>query len=171
MIRRLLALAASMLPLAATGPAWAAPIAAVNKPKAYVALIYPLTVITKNDMDFGYLAVTTAGTAVINPNTGALTTTGGVTAVGGTPRPATFIGAARSAAVVNLRVPNQPITITRVGGTETMQVRNFTLQGQDKRTLARMESFEFNVGATLVVGANQREGLYTGTFDVTVQYP
>ena len=171
MIRHLLALAALTLPFAAAAPASAAPIAAVNKPKANLALIYPLTVITKNDMDFGYLAVTTAGTAVINPNTGALTTTGGVTAVGGTPRPATFIGAARSAAVVNLRVPNQPITITRVGGTETMQVRNFTLQGQDKRTLARMESFEFNVGATLVVGANQREGLYTGTFDVTVQYP
>lgn len=171
MIRHLLALAALTLPFAAAGSAWAAPIAAANKPKANVALIYPLTVITKNDMDFGYLAVTTSGTAVINPNTGALTTTGGVIAVGGTPRPATFIGAARSAAVVNLRVPNQPITITRVGGTETMQVRNFTLQGQDKRTLARMESFEFNVGATLVVGANQREGLYTGTFDVTVQYP
>lgn len=171
MVIRAFVLACLMLPLAIATPAVAGPIAAASKPRATAALIYPLTVITKNDMDFGYLAVTTAGTAVIDPNTGALTRTGGVTAIGGTPRPATFIGAARSASVVNLRVPNQPITITRVGGTETMQVRDFTLQGQDKRTLARMESFEFNVGATLVVGANQREGLYTGTFDVIVQYP
>ena len=157
--------------LSAAAPASAVPIAASPKAKANVALIYPVTVVRKNDMDFGYLAVTTAGTAIINPNTGALTTTGGVTAVGGSPRPATFIGAARSSAVVNIKVPNQPLTITRVGGTQTMIVRDWTLQGADKRTLARLESFEFNVGATLVVGANQAEGIYTGTFDITVQYP
>jgi hypothetical protein len=94
-----------------------------------------------------------------------------VTSLGGLPRPATFVGAARSATVVNLKLPNQPITLTRVGGTQTMQVRDFTLQGQDKRALARMTSFEFNVGGTLVVGAGQAEGIYTGSFEVTVQYP
>jgi hypothetical protein len=38
------------------------------------------------------------------------------------------------------------------------------------RTLARMEAFDFNVGATLVVAAGQAEGVYSGEFDVTVQY-
>jgi hypothetical protein len=52
-----------------------------------------------------------------------------------------------------------------------MVVRDFTLQGTDKRSLARMEAFEFNVGATLVVTAGQVEGVYSGEFDVTVQYP
>ena len=169
-MRRSLVLAAVLLTSAAQ-PAWAQRVGAVNKPTANAALIYPLTVITKNNMDFGYLGVTTAGTAIIDPNTGLLSVTGGVTRLGGTPRPATFIGAARSAAVVIIRVPNQPLTLNRVGGTETMQVRSFTLQGQDRRTLVRLESFEFNVGATLVVGASQAEGIYTGTFDVTVQYP
>jgi hypothetical protein len=157
--------------LAAPLPAGAAPLAASPNARANAALIFPLTVVRKNDMDFGYLAVTTAGTAVINPNTGALTTTGGVVSLGGNPMPATFIGAARSSAVVNIKVPNQPLTITRVGGTETMIVRDWTLQGSDKRSLARLQSFQFNVGATLVVGANQAEGLYTGSFDITVQYP
>jgi len=149
----------------------AAPVVAAPRAEAQAALVYPLTVIKKIDLDFGYLAVTTAGTAVINPNTKALTTTGGVVSLGGNPVPATFIGAARSASVVNIRVPNQPVTLTRVGGTETMTASNWTLQGQDKRTLARMQSFEFNVGATLNVRANQPEGLYVGTFDITVQYP
>ena len=157
--------------LCASTRAVALPARAVVPAQAKSALIYPLTVIRKVDLDFGNLGVTTAGTAVIDPNTGVLTTTGGVVALGGNPVPATFIGAARSAAVVNIKVPNQPITIRRVGGTETMTVSNFTLQGQDKRTLARMESFEFNVGATLNVQANQAVGLYTGEFDITVQYP
>jgi hypothetical protein len=149
----------------------AAPRSAEPRARAQAALIYPLTVIVRSNLDFGFLGVTAAGTAVINPDTGALSTTGGVTALGGQPRPATFIGAARSATVVNLKLPNQPVTLTRVGGTETMQLRSFTLQGQDKRAIARMTSFEFNVGGTLVVGANQAEGLYSGTFDIIVQYP
>jgi hypothetical protein len=166
----LLALPALLLAVPASAQQ-VAPRSAVPRAIAQAALVYPLTVITKNHMDFGYVSVIGAGTAVIDPNSGALTVTGGVTALGGQPQPATFLGAARSAAVVNLRVPRQPITLTRVGGTETMQVRDFTLQGQDKRTLARLESFEFSVGATLVVAAGQVEGLYSGIFDVTVQYP
>lgn len=157
--------------LAVPAGAAASPVAAAPRATAQTALVYPLTVIKKVDLDFGYLAVTTAGTAVMNPNTGVLTTTGGVVSLGGNPVPATFIGAARSAAVVNIRVPNQPVTLTRVGGTDTMTAGNWTLQGQDKRSLARMQSFEFNVGATLNVKANQPEGLYVGTFDITVQYP
>lgn len=171
MVRRLPLLAFVVACLWAPATTSAAPIAAAVKPKANAALLFPLTVIRKNDLDFGYLGATAAGTAVINPNTGVLTTTGGVIAIGGNPMPATFIGAARSSAVVNIRVPNQPLTLVRSGGTQTMIVRDFTIQGSDKRTLARMESFEFNVGATLVVGANQAEGLYTGTFDIIVQYP
>ena len=147
------------------------PQSSVPRAVASAALIFPLTLITRTNLDFGLVASTGAGTVVINPDTGQLSTTGLVTSLGGNPRPATFIGAARSASVVIIRLPRSPITIRRSGGTETMVVRNFTLQGQDKRTLARMEAFQFNVGATLVVAAGQAEGLYTGEFDVTVQYP
>lgn len=174
MIDRLIFLSGAVGLLALT-PAQASaagiPVAATPPARAQAALIYPLTVIKKADLDFGYISATAAGTAVINPNTGALTTTGGVLALGGNPVPATFIGAARSASVVNIKVPNQPITLTRVGGSETMTVGNWKLEGHDKRSLARMESFEFDVGATLNVAANQAEGLYVGTFDITVQYP
>ena len=144
---------------------------AVPRAVASTALIFPLTLVTRSNLDFGLVASTGAGTVVIDPNTSVLTTTGLVTSLGGKPRPASFVGAARSTSVVIIRIPKSPITIRRVGGTETMVVRDFTLQGQDKRTLARMEAFEFNVGATLVVAAGQVEGTYSGEFDVTVQYP
>jgi hypothetical protein len=136
------------------------------------AVLHPINVIKRADLDFGYLAAgTTAGTVVINPNTDAISTTGGVVLLGGTPHSAAFIGAAGSSSVVNIKLPNQPFTLTRAGGTETMTVSNLTLEGLDKRFVAKLISFEFRVGGTLNVGANQALGTYVGTFSVTVQYP
>jgi hypothetical protein len=138
---------------------------------ATATVIRPLTVTKLKDMDFGYLAATTAGTAVLEPNADAFSTTGGATPVGGTPHCAQFLGAAQSNAVVNIKVPNQPITLTRLGGTETMTVSNFTLQGLSRRAIAKATSFTFRVGGTLNVPAAPVEGIYVGTFTVTVQYP
>jgi hypothetical protein len=138
---------------------------------AGATVIHPLTVTKIQDMDFGALSVGVAGTAVLEPNANALTTTGGVASIGGSPTCAQFVGAAQSNSVVNIKIPNNSVTLKRVGGTETMTVSNFTLQGQSKRTLAKAQSFTFRVGGTLNVAANQVEGVYTGTFDVTVQYP
>lgn len=152
-------------------PAMAAPIASPTPPSAQVALMRPLTLTKLRDMDFGYLGVTTAGTAVINPVTNTLSVSGGVVRLGGTPQAARFAGATRSSAVVVIRIPNGTVLLTRVGGTETIQLNTFTLDGQSKRTMAQAGVFEFNVGATLRPVANQMEGVYTGTFDVTIQYP
>jgi hypothetical protein len=156
--------------LAAT-PVEAAPIASPTPPAAQAALMRPLTLTKLRDMDFGYLGVTTAGTAVINPVTNTLSVTGGVVRLGGTPQAARFAGATSSSAVVIIRIPNGSVLLTRVGGTETIQLNAFTLDGQSKRTMAQAGVFEFNVGATLRPAANQMEGVYTGTFDVTIQYP
>jgi hypothetical protein len=100
-----------------------------------------------------------------------MSVTGGVIKVGGTPHSARFAGATSSSAVVNIKIPNGGINITRVGGTQTILVDNFKLDGQSKRTMAQAGVFEFAVGATLHPAANQVEGVYAGTFDVTIQYP
>ncbi len=149
----------------------AAPIASPTPPAAQAALMRPLTLSKLADMDFGYLGVTTAGTAVINPVTNTMAVTGGVIRLGGTPHAARFAGATRSSAVVIIRIPNGAITLTRVGGTQTITLDSFTLDGQSKRAMAQAGVFEFAVGATLRPAANQVEGVYTGTFDVTIQYP
>ena len=69
------------------------------------------------------------------------------------------------------KLPQNPITVTRVGGTETMTVGNWTLDGPTNRRIPLNTTFDFAVGATLTVGASQAEGAYTGTFTITVQYP
>ncbi|HZU50775.1 MAG TPA: DUF4402 domain-containing protein [Sphingomicrobium sp.] len=152
-------------------PTLASAAAPLAQPTAHVVVLLPLTVTKLQDMDFGILSTTGAGTAVLDPNTDALTTTGPVSSLGGSPHCAQFAGSAGSASVVNIKAPTGSITLTRVGGTETMTVSNFTIQGQSKRALAKAASFTFRVGGTLSVAAGQVEGLYVGTFSVTVQYP
>ena len=73
--------------------------------------------------------------------------------------------------MVIIRLPRDPITLTRVGGTETMTVSNWTMSGNARRTVAAQEPFSFKVGGTLAVNAGQVEGVYLGTFEVDVQYP
>ena len=134
-------------------------------------VLSPLTLLKIEDMDFGSLTVTAAGTAILDPVNGTVTTTGGVLSAGGDPLPALFAGAASRNTPVKIRIPNKPITITRVGGTETMTVSGWTLNGPADRRVGMSRAFDFRVGATLNVTANQADGLYTGEFMVEVQYP
>jgi hypothetical protein len=161
----------SLLALSLPSAAAAAPVRASPKATGQVTLVKPLTLQRVNDMDFAWLGVTTGGTATIEPISGALSVNGGLVPLGGTPSPARYAGAATKSTVVNIKVPKQPVLITRVGGTETLAVSNFTLDGQDKRTLAQSGSFTFAVGAQITVPAGTVDGLYTGEIDVTIQYP
>lgn len=159
--------------LLASAVGHAAPKAAPTPAQATGTLLFPLEIVKNRDLDFGNIATTgTAGTVVINPETDTISATGGALLVGGgTPHAAQFTGAAKGNNVVIIRIPKQPVTLTRVGGTQTMIANNFTLQGLDKRSVAARVAFDFRVGATLNVGANQAEGTYVGTFDVSIQYP
>jgi len=163
-----------MLALSPHAAANAAPIApAVASPAAQgeALIVKPLTLQRIADMDFAILAVTTGGTATIDPITGGMSVAGGVIHIGGTPSPARFAGAASKQSVVNIRIPKVPVLIRRVGGTETLSVSAFTLDGQDKKVLAQQQAFTFAVGATITVPAGAVDGVYEGEFDVTVQYP
>ena len=156
-------LSLALLPVA---PATAAPVGAANPATATGVLTAPVSIVKTSDMDFGLIVVGAAGTVVIDPNANSIATTGGVTAVGTQWSAARFVGSAGgSSVVVLIKMPNQPVVITHQDGTETTSISPLTLQGQNKRSLAAMESFNFRVGGTLAVAANQVEGVYTGTFD------
>ena len=162
-----LSLILALLPLASA--ASAAPVTRASN--STVTLLGPLTVLKRGDLDLGKLAVTTGGTAVVDPLSGARTATGGVIPAGTGFHPATFTGTGNRNSVVNIRLPSKATTVTRVGGTETMTVSNWTLDGKTNRKVPPSQTFDFAVGATLTVGANQAPGTYVGTFDVTIQYP
>lgn len=152
--------------------AYAAPVAATTAATANALLTHPISIVKTSDLDFGLLTTASAGTVVIDPNANSIASTGGVSLAGSQWSAASFVGAAGGVAVVVLiKLPNQAVTVTRQGGTETMTVSNLTLQGLNKRALAALQSFSFRVGGTLNVAANQAEGIYAGTFSVDIQYP
>jgi hypothetical protein len=168
--RAFLPVLAGLLSIAAAG-ADAAPVAADKDAVASARIHRPATVRKLQDLHFGYLTVTGAGTAVVNPDTDLMTTTGGVTHISGLPYAALFEAVSPVRGVVIVRAPRDPITVTRVGGTETMRVSNWTVSGGGRRTVPAQEPFEFKIGGTLYVNAGQAEGVYIGTFAVEVQYP
>ena len=87
---------------------------------AAVDVLRALSLQKLEDMEFGNVVVAGAGTAVIDPATNSMTTTGGVTALSG-PRTRGGLEARLRAARSSLvRVPRDPVTLTRVGGTETL---------------------------------------------------
>lgn len=164
----ILRLCALLLFLCPVG-AHAAPVSANSTGKA--TILKSLSVLKQADLDFGELIVSGAGTSVMDPVSGTATTTGSVTPTGVPGHPAQFTATGSRNSVVIIRVPNAPVTLTRVGGTETMTVSNWTLDGPVNRKIPLNNAFNFSVGGTLNVAAGQVEGTYSGTFAVQVQYP
>lgn len=167
LLRILAALASLLLPVAAS----AAAVQAAKNDAGKATILKSLSLVRQSDLEFGQLVVSGAGTAVINPVSNALTTTGPVTKVGTTAHAATFTATGSRNSIVIIRVPNSAVTLTRVGGGGTMTVSNWTLDGTINRRIPQNNAFNFSVGGTLNVGAAQPDGDYVGTFTVTVLYP
>ena len=113
-------------------------------------VILPAQIVKLYDMDFGFVTVTAAGTAIIDSNTGAVTTTGGVLFAGGLPHAARFAAVSPSKTVVHIRLPKKAVTLTRAGGTETMTVDTWTLAGSASGNIVDKQPFQFTVGGAPV---------------------
>jgi hypothetical protein len=90
--------------------------------------------------------------------------------VGGSPHAARFDAVSPARNVVKISLPKQAVTLTRVGGTQTMTLDTWSINGATTRNVVAHEEFQFRVAGTLHVAANQAEGVYTGSFDVTINY-
>lgn len=123
------------------------------------------------DLDFGDLASgATTGRATVDASTDALTVTGGVARLGGTPNAAVFYAAGVVNRVFIVQIPTGTITLSNGSG-GTMTVSNWTTNGGTNRNLGPTGVAVIRVGARLNVGANQASGTYSGTFNLTVVYP
>jgi Domain of unknown function (DUF4402) len=173
-----LAATAAFTIMAAATPA-AAQVAATPPAIAKALLVRPLTFVRVDDLDFGTVASgATQGVVAIDAFTGGRTTTGGVTGLTSAPgKRALFAGsgtASQTIAVLSLVAPANLINTVTVGGVttvNTIKVLGLNLDGSVVRTIdPTTNAFYVGVGGAIEVAANQPEGDYSATFDITVDY-
>jgi spore coat protein U-like protein len=146
--------------------------------EAEVIVLRPLSFFKVNDLDFGsIIASGTAGTVRLQPD-GTRTRTGGATLAGNDGEPARFAGLGTPNRQVNISLGANSIFITGPG--TRMRVRDFEIGSTPTAILSTtptrftitsaLGNYNFPVGATLEVGANQTPGDYSGTFTITLNY-
>ena len=150
----------------ATAPAYADTAPAT----ASAITLTPLSILNIGDLDFGTnVSSPVAGTIVIDPNTDGRSTTGGVVAAGGVPKAAKFY--TYGTGNQSVQITNGPLPVlNRGGGGATMNVSALSLNGPALRFLSVAGLIDLRVGGTLDVAADQLDGVYSGTFDLTVTY-
>jgi hypothetical protein len=179
--RRLRAVACAALACLALVPAAAAAQSAGRPASANseATLLVAGTVASSTDMNFGTIAVTTAGTVKVSAAASPTCITTGVLVRTGPCTAATFEGRVRWLFPLQITPPSGgAINLTGPGGA-TMVVDNFTFGpgpglvnwGANRFLILNFNgSYSFYAGATLHVAANQTPGTYSGTFQIMLNY-
>lgn len=164
---RKLVIAGALAAVAAT-PAGAAPVAATVDASGKAILLVPLTLTKINDLDFGtVISSSSSGTVSIAADGSGQSTTGGVTPVASAPGlRGQFAGAGTPNEQVSLFLASPTTLKDGLGNSVpiSMNLENTSVMIDSTR------AFFVGVGGTVTVGANQADGLYTGTFTVLAQY-
>lgn len=163
---RLAAAGAALAALSFGSTAYAADTASAT---ASAEVLSTITVTKDQDMSFGQIAVNSDGTYLLNPD-GSHSCMGGLICTG-TPRAAGFTVNGTTATGVVASVHESSINLVHtVDATKSFVLSNFVVAYPDGNTLVATGT-PVNVGGTLnVVAANALAGLYSGTFNVAVEY-
>ena len=151
-----------------------APAEAATSPSANAGgkalLLIPLSLVKVDDLDFGSIVPSAvSGTVTINATSGNRTVSGGVTGVpGALGQRAVFAGAGTPNQQV-IMVVNAPAQLTNANG-DQIDVLGLTMDGSAVRTIDTNRAFFVGIGGSLDIKANQPDGDYSATFDVTAYY-
>ncbi|MEO6225576.1 MAG: DUF4402 domain-containing protein [Sphingomicrobium sp.] len=150
-------------------PANAAPVSLPVTGKAL--LLVPLSLVKVDDLDFGaVIPSTVSGTVTLNATTGARSFAGGVTGVPSDVGKRAYFGGAGTANQQVIIVVDAPTELTN-GASDVIPVLGLTMDGSAVRTIdPATRTFFVGIGGTLMIAADQPEGTYSATFDVTAYY-
>lgn len=151
--------------LAFSGAANAAATASAN---ANAEILTTIAVVKDQDMDFGQIAVNGADTLVISANEGNPAACPANLICAGARVPAKFTISGTAGVATTASVQQTSVRLT--SGLNSMTLNNFTVFFPNGNTLDVAGDAQVNVGGSLAVSGTQAAGLYTGTFDVDVDY-
>ena len=127
------------------------------------------------DLHFGDFAAGTSQSRFrLDPDSGAMIQlSGNALSLGGTRTAASFTAFGTPGETVRLTVSQNQIDLTRINGTETMRVDQFSLDGGNgtrNRTLGASGSVSYKLGGRLTVNPAQAGGAYVGSFNINIDY-
>ena len=143
----------------------AAPVTATAQAKAKV--LKQISVTKAADLDFGTIVVSTSAGTVAIDAAGSRTCDAALTCSGTVSAAAFAIGGTKNEAVTITSDPSVTL-INALDGSQTMTAA--LVRSANGLTLDNSGKGSFNVGGTLSVAASQLDGLYSGDFNVTVDY-
>ena len=163
----------------ATAAILAAPAHADTKTgNAEITIVQPLSFVIDDNLDFGSIIPSNVAGVVTMAPAGNRTATNGIVLVGTGHKPASFAGQGSNNQRVDVSLGSNSILITGPGA--PMRVRTFVIGSTPTAVLSTTVNrfriaaangvFNFPVGATLEVGANQAPGSYSGTWSITLNY-
>lgn len=148
--------------------------------QAEAIVLRPLAFFKDEDLEFGTIlpSLTSAGTVRLQPNN-TRTATNGIVLIGTGHQPARFTGLGSPNQRVTISVQSNSIFLTGPGN--PMRVRDFEIGSVPNTVILTTTplvfrigtstgAFNFPLGATLEVGANQAPGDYSGTFTINFNY-
>ena len=145
---------------------------------AKAIVLRPLSFFAIQDMNLGdIIPGAGGGTVRLYPN-GTRTSTGTIVLSGSSHQPARFVGLGTPNEQISMTVPAATVYLTGPGA--PMPLTNFEIGSTPTvilsgtptffRIASAIGNFNFPVGATLTVAANQTPGNYSGTFSITLNY-
>jgi len=160
---------AAAVALAVPAPGFAA--APAQQATGKGLILVPLSLVRIDDLDFGSVVPSASlGVVTINASTGARTLAGGVTGVPSAAGNRAYFAGAGTPSQQVIMTMNPPAQLTSPAS-DTITVLGLSFDGSAIRTIdPATRVFYVGVGGSVQINANQAEGIYTATFDVTANY-
>lgn len=153
-------------------PAGAVAVSATQNSNGRALILVPLTLTKIDDLDFGSIITSsTSGTVALNADTSARTFTGGLVGTS-TPAQRAYFGGAGTPNQQVVVVVTPPAQLKDSNG-DTIDVLALTLDksGNPIRTVDPVaRTFFVGIGGIINIAANQPDGDYYATFQVTANY-
>ena len=155
----------------AAAPAAAAPVSASTDANAHAKIMKPLQLVGTQDLDFGTLVISGAGSQVMHVNqAGALSGCGAVITCSGTAQTAIYNVKGTPNATVTVAVAS-PVTLTNANDGTTLALTPDAPATVALDTNAASTGDFFNIGGSITINsASTTDGVYSGTFAVSVDY-
>lgn len=168
---RMTSLAAAAALAVASAPAAAAPVGPNQNATATARIVRPLTLTWVQDLDLGTILLSGAGAwtgAVVSiDRNGVFSCTDTNVTCSGATQVAVYNVAGTNNQVVTVSAPDVTLTNANDGSTLLMTVDD---PGTVTLTNSGAPGTDFSLGGSITVDSTTSDGVYTGTFDVTVDY-